>query len=229
MKTFSIPQRRKTDPLQRALRLLRQVDPASAEAVHEVTTYDAKIRQYEPDLDVLNPASIARLLEDRICRPQPPETAVGLYVVDVDNFKKYNDCYGHIAGDIVLATVAAGLSICLDHNNRDVLGRWGGEEFLVIKWDLDFDLFRKYGERLVDIVRNRKIQLPPDIASRCRGMTYSEGKNFESCTVSVGGAYFPLVSCEEIVQKADARMYVAKNLGKNRFIGEGLEHHLSIK
>ncbi len=225
MKVMNIPQRRKTDPLS-ALRQLSLLDPANADIVRAEVMYDQKIRQFVPDLEIFNPRFLVRYLEEHLNRKQRPGSTVSFYVVDFDEFKRYNDAYGHDAGDIALAHTASALSLSLDPRTGDFMGRWGGEEFIVVKRDLDFSLFERYGERLVNVVRNQQIALPQNLAKRFTGVHYKQGSDYKNVTISVGGSFYPLAQISDLREKADTRVRIAKQRGRNQFVGEGLEKRL---
>lgn len=115
-----------------------------------------------------------------------------LLLLDLDDFKKYNDTHGHLVGDEALRRVARVIRSSV--RETDVVARYGGEEFIVLAAGADEVSAKTIAERI-----RMNIQ--------------------ETCptTVSIGLAYFPEdgASAEELVEKADARMYKAKALGKN--------------
>ncbi len=119
-------------------------------------------------------------------------------MIDVDNFKAFNDQYGHIAGDRVLVAVSDSLRDYL--RPTDLIARFGGDEFAVLLPDLTLDQAKETAERL----REQVSGLSP--ASLTMAITISVG---------IAG----LVSGEEVselVHRADAAMYGAKERGRNR-------------
>lgn len=114
-------------------------------------------------------------------------------MLDVDNFKHYNDTYGHLGGDKVLQSVSAIVRGCL--RASDVAGRFGGEEILVMLAGADLGQGATAAERL-----RAKIQAESAV------------------TVSVGVACYPIHGHDvtELIRKADDAMYTAKKTGKNR-------------
>jgi diguanylate cyclase (GGDEF)-like protein len=122
---------------------------------------------------------------------------VGLAIVDVDHFKRYNDTYGHRAGDEALRRVAA----CLLAAARrvDAVTRYGGEEFAIVLAETDVDGARTVAERMRRAVEERTDFLCP-------------------LTVSVGVAVLcgPAIDPEALVLAADAALYGAKGQGRNR-------------
>jgi len=123
-------------------------------------------------------------------------------MIDIDNFKKFNDTYGHQNGDIVLKRVAEKLKKLL--RETDIVGRYGGEEFSVI---LPFT-GKKDGV---------------EIAERIRRGIEEESFNFKGetvhVTVTIGCSFFPEEkTLNEIVRKADIALYKGKREGKNRVV-----------
>jgi len=144
----------------------------------------------DPLVDAYNKKEIYNLLEEMIAEPYTEPFSVILF--DLDNFKIVNDTKGHIEGDRILKKVAmiARESI----RGFDVLGRFGGDEFIIIL----------RGARVSDAVF---------IAERFRRRV----KEKSEVTVSIGVAGYPEdgKTVKEILEVADAGLYQAKRLGKN--------------
>ena len=133
--------------------------------------------------------------------------SLGLLMVDVDHFKRYNDCLGHQAGDHCLARVAAVLKQALQRP-EDMVARYGGEEFAVLLPYTDLAGCREMARRMLALVANLAIPHPES----AHGVI----------TVSIG------VSCmlnehdlpaDELVRDADVALYRAKLEGRNRISG----------
>lgn len=120
-----------------------------------------------------------------------------LMFIDLDDFKKVNDTHGHAAGDTVLKEIAALLKDTI--RGEDVVGRFGGEEFLVIMPETDLPGANTLAERLLDKTRELK---PAGIR----------------VTFSAGISVFPTdaTTVEEILRKADSALYTSKREGKDR-------------
>jgi len=124
----------------------------------------------------------------------------GLLFVDIDHFKQVNDTYGHAAGDEVLCMVAHALDSSL--RSFDFVGRWGGEEFIVI-------------------LPNSNEEVLSAVAERCRrlieeSVTKYEGKDIR-VTVSMGAVIAdPEETPEMCMDRADRLMYQSKANGRNR-------------
>uniref|UniRef100_A0A7C3MIK4 Diguanylate cyclase n=1 Tax=Dictyoglomus thermophilum TaxID=14 RepID=A0A7C3MIK4_DICTH len=127
----------------------------------------------------------------------------GVLFIDIDDFKKINDTYGHKIGDMVLKTVAE----TLKNNIRatDMVGRYGGEEFIVVYSDLEKkNILYQLAEKLRILVKNSHIHLEEKILN---------------VTVSIGGTLVKEDdNKEKIIERADNLMYQAKKEGKDRVI-----------
>ncbi len=122
-------------------------------------------------------------------------------MIDADNFKTINDTFGHQAGDGVLAEIAARIRKAV--RDFDSVGRYGGEEFIVVLSNCDIEAAKLVCERIRASVADEPI---------------TENAVPIHATVSIGLAYYngELDSIERIVGAADAALYRAKNLGRNR-------------
>jgi diguanylate cyclase (GGDEF)-like protein/PAS domain S-box-containing protein len=125
----------------------------------------------------------------------------GVIFLDIDHFKQFNDAHGHDTGDRVLRMVAATLKSSL--RATDAIGRWGGEEFLGILYEVSsLESLRKTCEKLRTLVELSSLDL--------------DGRGL-SVTISVGGTLLhPDDSPESIVHRADELMYRSKQEGRNR-------------
>lgn len=131
---------------------------------------------------------------------------LGIILFDVDNFKQYNDQYGHLAGDQCLERVA---NILNQHarRSRDAMIRFGGEEFLAILPDTDMQSTRSIARTIVSDVYNANI---PHKNTEYDRITLSAG------AVSTGS--FNQDNLDEILEVADVNLYEAKMNGKNRVV-----------
>ncbi len=124
----------------------------------------------------------------------------GLLFVDIDEFKKINDTYGHGVGDEVLQMVAHALRASL--RSFDFVGRWGGEEFVVILPNITDDVLEAVAERCRRVVEESAYQ--------------HMGKQIQ-VTVSVGAVLAdPEETADACVERADNLMYQSKSAGRNR-------------
>lgn len=126
-----------------------------------------------------------------------------LCVIDLDNFKKYNDQYGHLEGDEVLKAVAQAARTCL--RDDDLLARYGGEEFVVLMENTDAMSARLVGERMRKAVAD--LALP-----------HTGNDDMGVVTISVGVTVHEPSSSEtplDVFCRADGALYTAKSSGRN--------------
>jgi two-component system cell cycle response regulator len=102
-----------------------------------------------------NRAAIVATLETEIARCHRDQRSVGVVLLDIDHFKKVNDTYGHFAGDAVLRETAARLKSSM--RAYDQVGRYGGEEFLVVLLNCDMEQARNQAERMRQRLQESKI------------------------------------------------------------------------
>ena len=174
------------------------VTTESFENVREQLT--AKVRGYDEELylDALTGAYNRRYYENRIRKVRGH---AGVAMIDLDDFKLYNDTCGHNAGDFVLNTVVGSIRGCIC--KTDILIRYGGDEFLLILQDVDEEIFSKKLKQIRDMVCEAEV---PRYA-RLR------------LTVSIGGVLADNETIESAVARADGLMYQAKNR-KNMIVTE---------
>jgi diguanylate cyclase (GGDEF)-like protein len=130
-----------------------------------------------------------------------PHRRVGFLVIDLDNFKKVNDTHGHLNGDIVLKAVADVLKS--EVRSGDKVGRFGGEEFVVLLPGASPAVVQMVAERLRAGVEQLVITLDGPIVG---------------ITVSIGGAVYPVdgETVTDVMQYADMNLYRAKRQGRNQ-------------
>jgi len=133
--------------------------------------------------------------------------AVGLLMVDIDHFKALNDRYGHLAGDVVLRTVAA--AIRDETRSYDLAGRFGGEEFVLLMPDTGIAVVRGVAER----IRERIIEESVSTLTLDGAVSDISG-----ITVSVGVAAYPhdALDLDRLLLAADNALFAAKEAGRNR-------------
>ena len=153
---------------------------------------------------VWNRGAVLNLLQREVQRRQRSGEALGVIMADVDHFKNINDSYGHLVGDAVLAEVARRLTASV--RGYDSVGRYGGEEFLVIVPGCDPKGLVVSAERLRCVIA----ESPIDSASGPIPVTLSVG------LVSVGAGNSEPVEHVALVQAADSALYRAKAGGRNR-------------
>jgi len=145
-------------------------------------------------------------LEEEVERGRRYGHPFSLIMIDVDNFKTYNDLNGHLAGDSVLREL--GCLLKLNLRSSDSVARYGGEEFVVLLSETDKQSALSMAERLRAAVQDHSFP-------------FRERQPGGMLTISLGVASFPLDATypDELVKKADAALYLAKSAGKNRVHG----------
>jgi diguanylate cyclase (GGDEF)-like protein len=189
------------DPLELKARLLvgkrilelQEKLVAANGALHFAATHDFLTR-------IWNRAEILAFLKRELARARRDSTTVGLILVDVDHFKKVNDQFGHQAGDLVLQEIARRFSLCV--REYDGIGRYGGEEFLLILTGCDMATTA----RRADQIR---------VAISSEPIPWSQGRIPVSVSMGVSVAE-PSEDIELLLRRTDSALYQAKKSGRNR-------------
>jgi len=158
----------------------------------------------DPLTGLYNRRFLDEMLEREVRRAIRAGYGLGILMLDLDHFKKFNDTYGHEAGDAVLRESASFLSRSV--RAEDFVCRFGGEEFVVVLPMADLTAASARAER---------------IRSRLRELTLlHQGRSLGAITVSVGVAAVPEhgVSTKELLEAADAALYCAKRAGRDRAV-----------
>ena len=145
-----------------------------------------------------------------VLRSERGEQPTSVLVLDLDHFKLVNDRFGHLVGDQVLAAVAA--SVRDEVRDEDLVGRFGGEEFVVLLQGAEGEDPRSGARAVAERIRERIAALRVAVAGP------HETVVVEGLTVSIGGATAPRDGNDlaALLEIADAAMYEAKRAGRNR-------------
>jgi diguanylate cyclase (GGDEF)-like protein len=151
---------------------------------------------------VLNRQAAFHRLEEELQRAARYGRQLSIVLVDLDHFKRLNDTYGHVAGDRVLHEVATALRDNV--RSVDIVGRYGGEEFMIVLPETDVDAAASLAEKLRRMVSSQQIVL-------------GDG-NMVTVTLSAGvaGGLGSHLRLEALVYDADAALYSAKALGRDQ-------------
>lgn len=168
---------------------------SAREALRVQATYDSLT-------DLLNRSAILDILRRELARAKRQETSVGVAMVDLDHFKRVNDTYGHTGGDVVLREVAKRMTSSV--RSYDAIGRYGGEEFLIVLPECDKQGMLIVAERIRSCICEKPIAIPEGIVP----VTTSLG-----ITVTDPATQMDL---ESLIQVADTALYKAKASGRNR-------------
>lgn len=186
------------------LRILTAVGDLGAVALENAQLYE-QVEQLAIK-DSLTDLYLTRYLHSRLpeelSRQLRHHGELSLMMVDLDLFKDYNDRFGHIAGDVVLKTVANILKEFFGQPGN-LICRYGGEEFCVV---------------LPDCSKNQALELAEKFRIRISEEIILLRREQTKITVSVGVAAFPVDAHrkEELIHKADSALYEAKSAGRNK-------------
>lgn len=150
-----------------------------------------------------NRRKIIASLQEEVIRSNRYGTALSISILDLDHFKNVNDTYGHTTGDEVLRSVAARLREQIRH--PDTIGRYGGEEFLIVLPNSQIQAAAEQASRLCQQIRKTSIDANTHVLS---------------ITISVGVAQFRVgqENWEGFLHRADEALYEAKNAGRDRWM-----------
>ena len=164
-------------------------------------TEDIKLSTVDPLTNIYNRRFVNGFLIEEIERCKRHDRSFSIVIADIDDFKHINDTCGHISGDMVLKSISSTITDVF--RSLDFVGRYGGDEFMIVLPDATHEFAGGTIERL-----RKKIE----------SMEFTVVKNREvRVTASFGIATFPEdgTSLDDLLVKADERLYKAKGLGNN--------------
>ncbi len=167
--------------------------------LHEISITDGLTGLY-------NRKHLMEALDKEVSRSQRHSHSFSFLVIDIDHFKKYNDTYGHLAGDEVLSRLASVFKESI--RSSDYAARYGGEEFIIMLPEIG----PEQGVEAAERIRNK-------VAEQSFG---GKGESIK-VTISVGVASYPEngEDAQSVMRNADAALYEAKELGRNRVVLAG--------
>ena len=204
--------------------LLTEIAVQAAIAIHQGELYE-ELQQANQALEnlatldgltkIANRRKFDQYLQQEWGRAERSRSPLSMILCDIDHFKKYNDTYGHQAGDACLQQVAKTLSQSVSRA-MDLAARYGGEEFALI---------------LPDTSAQGALHLAQHVRSQIRSLEISHRASpFEVVTLSMGVATLipqPGQDPSLLIQTADQSLYRAKETGRDRYCAEGAEGTLS--
>ena len=142
-------------------------------------------------------------LQEEVIRSNRYNTPLSISLLDLDHFKNINDTYGHTTGDEALRSVAARLREQIRH--PDTIGRYGGEEFLIVLPSSKIKAAGEQAERLCQTVRTLRID---------------SNDHLFSVTISIGVAQYRIgdENWEQFLHRADEALYKAKDQGRDQWV-----------
>jgi diguanylate cyclase (GGDEF)-like protein len=160
------------------------------------------VASHDPLLRLWNRRAIIDLLNTELSRAKRLRTSLCVFFADLDSFKRVNDNYGHLVGDDVLRSAAEKMSRTV--REYDHVGRYGGEEFLVVLPDCGAETAREVAERVRQHIGDEPIVIAPIQVK---------------VTASIGVAQWHAgQDFRELIHRADVAMYRAKQNGRNRVV-----------
>ncbi len=163
--------------------------------------------EHDPLTSLWNRGAILDFLDRELNRAHREQTPLGLLMADLDHFKEINDTHGHLAGDAILRQAAERMQSLM--RRYDMIGRYGGEEFLIVLPGCGLADTLVVGERIRRRIEEDAMQLP--------GLALP-------VTVTVGAAAKPPAGAcdlDTLLREADAALYSAKKAGRNRVAEAG--------
>lgn len=177
----------------------------------QVSMILAMIRAREQILGLAETDDLTGIWNKRFFRRQLPQeierartygVPLSLLLFDIDEFKQINDGHGHVAGDVVLSELCGAVRETL--RPPDFIARFGGDEFAIILPHTDLAGACAVAERI--LAKVRKLTIPTDDEGAIR------------CSISIGiGEYAAGETANDLVRRADEKLYVSKRQGKNRY------------
>jgi len=169
-------------------------------------TEEVMLATTDPLTKIYNRRYMNEFLTKETERSRRGQKRFAVILADVDDFKKINDTYGHMCGDVVLQAIVSGM--INDTREYDILGRYGGEEFLIIMPEIEKQAAVDVADRIRRNIEAHKIEL-------------KEGERV-AVTASFGIAGYAEdgSSPDDLLIKADERLYKAKWEGKNRVVSD---------
>ena len=199
------------DPQDRKLPTTEKVQTLEIFALHAVSALQSA-KQYDEikrltTIDALTPAFNHRHFQDALAREIHRHARTShefaLAMLDIDNFKRVNDTFGHPVGDEILKGLVD--ELMTNARDSDVVSRYGGEEFAIIFPDTPSSSAKDAADRLRSLIERREFR-PPQLERVLR------------ITVSIGVAVYPRdgMTSADLVSHADSALYFAKKSGKNQ-------------
>ncbi len=189
-------EKRLSDTNDEVSRLRNNLDMVREEAMTDALTGIANRKRLD---DMLNRA---------IAEGEQSGEPVSLAVCDIDHFKRFNDTWGHQTGDQIIRFVAACLTRCGGEAN--LAARYGGEEFVILMPKTGLEMASELAERARVMVESKRL------------VRKNTGEDLGNITISIGVAQHHTGDHPaELIEEADARLYMSKNRGRNRVTSTG--------
>lgn len=158
----------------------------------------------DPLTNLYNRRYLDETLQNEILKAKRHNHSIGILMIDIDHFKKFNDSFGHDVGDHVLKLVSSALNKII--RDEDLACRFGGEEFIIVMPDTDLATIEDRAQCLLKLTRKL------DLVYKKRPIS--------QITLSIGVAVYPANGGDAAacIRAADTALYVAKSEGRDRYI-----------
>jgi diguanylate cyclase (GGDEF)-like protein len=190
--------------LSSAYELMRRKENAKLDASHREILH---LSYYDDLTGIFNRRSFDKALTDLWTCPRAARSSVSLLMIDIDDFKQYNDHFGHLQGDKILAMIAMTIGSAIPKEGNLTFARFGGEEFVVLMPGTSGKDATRLAESIKDAISGLRLNYcdSPDVSPK-------------NLSVSIGVATEDLTRLdqpEELIRIADENLYRAKRNGKN--------------
>ncbi len=158
----------------------------------------------DPLTNLFNRRHMEEVLDRELRRSSRSKKHLGIILLDIDHFKKFNDSHGHDAGDELLVELAHHIRRCI--RDYDIPCRYGGEEFIILLPETTLEATHKRAEQIRKSTKHLQVQ--------------HQGKLLEPVTLSIGVAAYPMhgKTLESLFRAADTALYQAKAEGRDKVI-----------
>jgi len=144
-----------------------------------------------------NRRRVYEALKNNLVVAERYERPFSIILLDIDHFKQINDVHGHDVGDLVLKEFASLIS--LHSRKTDIVGRWGGEEFLIVCHETPLAELSHLAERMCSVIANHTFPIVKQVTASFGAVSHSAG-----------------ITAEDLLKSADLLLYEAKNAGRNQ-------------
>lgn len=166
-----------------------------------------KLSKYDPLSDLLNRRALREQCEKLLALSKRHKVSMAVLMLDLDDFKKYNDAFGHQQGDEAIK-IQARIMRQVFKRETDILGRYGGEEFIIVLSDIKKDQVAKHCQTLLNEWEEAALQ-------------HAQGAKHPFVSCSIGVVFAKSVnncSIDWLIDEADKALYDAKERGKAQFV-----------
>lgn len=184
---------------------INEISKKLSDTLHELE----RLSQTDKLTQVSNRLKVDSFIENEVYRAKERDKTFSIILLDIDKFKDVNDTFGHPTGDYVLKSIA---SIIQKHCRKvDLVGRWGGEEFIIILPDTSLEGALKTAENLRSLIENFEFK---DVGNKTASFGVTE--------------YDKSFSIKDLISKVDEALYTAKESGRNKVIQAKLIDKLQV-